>query len=306
LGGFVFINMDQDAPTLEEYIGPEALAHFKAWKLEDRYVYCHVKKRLMCNWKLNQEAFHEAYHVLATHPQVAPSNGDANSQYDVYGEHVNRFISTLGVVSPHLYGKISEQDVLNQFVLGDPSALEGSARRLGEGQTARAAMAKLFRESFEAANHTDLSNISDSELLDCFSYNLFPNMFLFPGISLPMVYRFLPDPRDHRKSFFEVLFLRPVPADGPRPLPAEMVELADSQSFTEAEGMNEGFGQILDQDTDNLFLQQEGLEASVKPSISLGNYQEIRIRHFEQAIDKYTALPPLQRDWKALQKCGKL
>ena len=304
LGGFVFVNVDPEAPSLEDYMGPEALAHFKAWKLEDRYVYCHVKKRLACNWKLNQEAFHEAYHVLATHPQVSPSNGDANSQYDFYGDHVNRFISTLGVVSPHLYGKIGEQDVLNQFVMGDPSAVAGSERVLQEGETARSAMAKLFRSTFEAANQVDLSEVSDSELLDCFSYSLFPNMFIFPGISLPMVYRFRPDPRDHRKSFFEVLFLRPVPAEGTRPEPAEMVVLGDDQSFTEAEGMDSGFGQILDQDTDNLFLQQEGLEASMKKSLTLGNYQEIRIRHFERAIDRYVALPPLEADWRKLGKCG--
>ena len=34
------------------------------------------------------------------------SNADANSQYDIYGEHVNRFISSLGVVSPHLAGQL--------------------------------------------------------------------------------------------------------------------------------------------------------------------------------------------------------
>lgn len=302
LGGFVFINMDPEAPSLEDYIGEEALAHFRAWKLEDRYVYCHVIKRLQCNWKLNQEAFHEAYHVLETHPQVSPSNGDANSQYDFYGAHVNRFISTLGVVSPHLYGKITEQDVLNQFVLGDASALDGAQRRLADGETARSAMAKLFRAAFEAANNADLSAVSDSELLDCFSYNLFPNMFVFPGISLPMVYRFRPDPRDHRKSFFEVLFLKPLPADGRRPVPAEPVILSDEQSFTEAEGMDEGFGRILDQDTDNLFLQQEGLEAAAKKSLTLGNYQEVRIRHFEQAIDHYVAMPPPGQDWRSLQR----
>ena len=39
LGGFVFINMDHDAPSLADYIGPEALAHFAGWKLEDRYVH---------------------------------------------------------------------------------------------------------------------------------------------------------------------------------------------------------------------------------------------------------------------------
>ena len=302
LGGFVFVNMDPDAPSLEDYIGPEALAHIKAWKLEDRYVYCHVIKRLSCNWKLNIEAFQEAYHVVTTHPQVAPSNGDANSQYDFYGEHVDRFISTLGVVSPHLYGKISEQDVLDQFTLGDSSSLASARRTLGEGETARGAMAKLFRGMFESAYNADLSTVSDSELLDCFSYGVFPNLFLFPGISLPMVYRFRPDPRDHRKSFFEVLFLRPVPADGPRPAPSELVVLGDDQSFMEAEGMDPGFGGILDQDTDNLFLQQEGLEASAKRGLTLGNYQEIRIRHFERAIEKYVAMPPLHPNWRNLQK----
>jgi nitrite reductase/ring-hydroxylating ferredoxin subunit len=290
LAGFVFINMDPNAPSLADYFGPAAMAHIKAWKLEDRYCYLHVVKRIPCNWKLNIEAFMEAYHVIETHPQVAPSNGDANSQYDIYGEHVDRFISTLGVVSPHLYGKISEQDILNQFTLGDSSAVGGAKRTLPPGATARQVMADMFRGMFEKATNTDLSGVSDSELLDCFSYTLFPNTFLFPGISLPMVYRFRPDPRDHRKSIYEVLFLRPVPVDGNRPAPAEPIRLRDDQSFTEAEGMDPGFGAILDQDTDNLILQQEGLEASAKRGLTLGNYQEIRIRHFEQAVDRYVGV----------------
>lgn len=305
LGGFVFVNMDPDAPSLADYIGPEALAHIQEWKLEDRYVFCHVKKRIPANWKLNQEAFHEAYHVLATHPQVSPSNGDINSQYDVYGEHVNRFISTLGVVSPHLYGKVTEQQVFDQFVIGDPSALGGAERRLGDGETARAAMAKLFRKTFEETNHVDLSAVSDSELLDCFSYSIYPNMFIFPGVSLPMVYRFLPDRDDHRKSTMEVLFLRPKPIDGSAFETAEMQVLRDDQSFREAAGMDAGFGGILDQDTDNLLLQQEGLEAASKKSLTLGNYQEIRIRHCERALDRYIAMPPLETDWRKQQKCGR-
>ena len=291
LGGFVFINMDPQAPSLKDYLGREAVSHIEAWKLENRYVYLHVAKRLPSNWKLAIEAFLEAYHVLQTHPQVAVSNGDANSQYDVYGDHVNRFISTLGVLSPHLYGKHTEEDILNQFTLGDSSALTSTQRSLNGG-TARQVMADMFRNLFEKATNTDLSKVSDSELLDCFSYTLFPNCFLFPGISLPMVYRFRPDPRDHRSCLYEVLFLRPLPKDGKRPEAAEPIFLRDDQSFKEAAGIDPGFGAILDQDTDNLLLQQEGFEATAKRSMTLGNYQEIRIRHFEQAVDKYMAMNP--------------
>jgi len=287
LAGFVFINMDPAAPGLEEYLGPEFMAHIRKWNLENRYTYCHVSKSLPANWKLSMEAFMEAYHVLETHPQVAVSNADANSQYDVYGEHVNRFISSLGVISPHLRGQYTEQDILDQFTLGDSSVAGGADRKLAEGETARQRMADMIREAFETQAGASLKGVSDSELLDCFSYTLFPNTFLFPGISLPMVYRFRPDPENHRRTIYEVFFLRPVPGDGSRPDPAETVYLRDEQSFTEAEGMDPGFGAILDQDTENLILQQAGLEATAKPGITLGNYQEIRIRHFEAAVDRY-------------------
>lgn len=287
LGGFVFINMDHDAPSLEDYLGPEFMAHITAWDLENRYVHCHVSKYIPANWKLTMEAFMEAYHVIETHPQVAPSNADGNSQYDIYGEHVNRFISSLGVVSPHLRGQVSEQDILNQFTVGDASILGDADRTLKEGETARQRMADMMRTLFEQATSSDLSGVSDSELLDCFSYTVFPNTFLFAGISLPMVYRFRPDPQDHRRTLYEVLFLRPLPSDGERPEPAECEHLDEKQSFVEAAGMDPGFGEILDQDTENLFLQQRGLEATAKPGITLGNYQEIRVRHFEKAVDRY-------------------
>ncbi len=302
LGGFVWINMDPDSPSLEDYLGEEALAHLKAWKLEDRYIYLHVQKSYPANWKLTMEAFMEAYHVGDTHPQVAPANGDVNSQYDIYGDHVDRFISTLGVVSPKLAGKYSEQDIIENFTMGDSSAMGGGKPQLKEGERARQVMADMFRGMFEKATNTDLSAFSDTELLDTYSYTFFPNLFLFPGISLPMIYRFRPDARDHRRTIYEVMFMRPKPLTGPVPENASVEVLADHQSFAEAKGMDPGFGHILDQDTDNLYAQQEGLEASAKPGITLGDYQEIRVRHFEQAVDKYIAMDAKLPDWTRLQR----
>lgn len=302
LGGFVWVNMDPDAPSLEEYFGPEAMAHFNAWKLENRYLYLHVQKSYPANWKLTMEAFMEAYHVGDTHPQVQPANGDVNSQYDVYGDHVNRFISTLGVVSPKLRDKYSEADIIENFTLGDSSSLGGTKPEFKEGDRARQIMADMFRQMFETATNTDLSHVSDTELLDTYSYTFFPNLFLFPGISLPMIYRFRPDPRDHRRTIYEVMFMRPKPKDGSYVETAEVQILEDHQSFAEAEGMDPGFGKILDQDTDNLYAQQEGLEASAKDGLTLADYQEIRIRHFEHTIDKYMAMEPKRPNMKALQR----
>ncbi len=301
LGGFVWVNMDPAAPDLRSYLGPQAMAHLEAWNLDNRYIYLHVQKSYPANWKLTMEAFMEAYHVGDTHPQVAPANGDVNSQYDVYGDHVDRFISTLGVVSPKLRDKYSEADIIENFTLGDSSALGGHKPQLKEGERARQVMADMFRQMFETATDTDLSHISDTELLDTYSYTFFPNLFLFPGISLPMIYRFRPDARDHRRTIYEVMFMRPKPRNGTFET-AEVQILEDHQSFAEAMGMDPGFGKILDQDTDNLYAQQEGLEASAKLGLTLADYQEIRVRHFEQTVDKYMAMPPLSTRMEDLQK----
>ena len=82
-GGFVFVNFDPDCEPLESYLG-ELPSHFERWPLEKRYKEAHVAHLMACNWKVTQEAFMEAYHVVATHPQILPGIGDSNSQYDAW------------------------------------------------------------------------------------------------------------------------------------------------------------------------------------------------------------------------------
>ena len=88
-GGFVFINMDDDCEPLEDYLGVLP-AQFESWPLEDRFMSANVRRYLPCNWKVAQEAFIESYHVVETHSQATPMTGDANTQYDVWGDNVSR------------------------------------------------------------------------------------------------------------------------------------------------------------------------------------------------------------------------
>ena len=100
-GGFVFVNLDDKAIPLEQFLGvlPRALrALAPGGLLQGR----HVAKVIDCNWKVAQEAFMESYHVIATHPQILPIIADANSQYDIYGRHVNRNLAAFAAPSPHL------------------------------------------------------------------------------------------------------------------------------------------------------------------------------------------------------------
>ena len=52
-------------------------------------------------------------------------------------------------------------------------------------------------------------------------------------------------------------------------------------------GINVGLGGVYDQDTVNLESQQRGFKTSKKGAQTLGNYQEVRIRHFHQMINNY-------------------
>jgi hypothetical protein len=48
-------------------------------------------------------------------------------------------------------------------------------------------------------------------------------------------------------------------------------------------------GHVYDQDTGNLRAQQEGFYAARKRGQTLLNYQEVRIRHLHQTLDRYLA-----------------
>ena len=52
----------------------------------------------------------DAYHVVATHPQILTSAGDDNSQYDVFG-NCSRAITPAGIPSPHLNWTPTEDDI---------------------------------------------------------------------------------------------------------------------------------------------------------------------------------------------------
>jgi phenylpropionate dioxygenase-like ring-hydroxylating dioxygenase large terminal subunit len=100
--GFVFINPDRGAEPLAEHLG-DLERHFAKWPFEKRFKAAHVEKIMRCNWKVCQEAFMESYHVVATHPTLMETLGDANTRYDTYGNY-SRAITPHGVESPHLAG----------------------------------------------------------------------------------------------------------------------------------------------------------------------------------------------------------
>ena len=283
-GGFVFINMDPDAMPLEQYLG-EVPAHFKAWDFEHRFIAGHVGKVIDANWKVALEAFLETWHVLATHPQVLPFVGDANSQYDVSTDrpHTSRLIIPMAVASPFVAESTSEQEILD----GMRMQLGGSTElKLPPGKTARQYSAELMRARMSRmTNGRDFSAASDSEMLDAIVYFIFPNFIMWGGYS-NLLYRFRPWSNNPEQSMMEMILFPPTPKDAPTPPPASMNLLGLDKTFADAVELGD-LGAFFNQDLGNMAWVQKGMRAARKPGLTLARYQEIQIRHFHRTLDMY-------------------
>ena len=157
---------------------------------------------------------------------------------------------------------------------------------LPEGMRARDVYAGFVKEQLGKAYGYDFSELSESITLDSIEYFLFPNAFFFPGLSLPMVYRFRPDPSSVDHCYFDLLMMRPRPPDGSAPPPPEVIHLDVDDSYTAARGLG-GLGRVYDQDTANMAAQTRGFKASRKRGQTLGNYQESRVRHLQLRVQDY-------------------
>jgi len=294
-GGFVFLNMDEQAPPLEEYLGPIP-QHFAAWDFENRFKAVHVGQVIPVNWKAAVEAFMESFHVKATHPQILPSTADINTQYDVPEDpHWNRMITAFGIPSPYLDDDYPEQKIVANF------AGAGVNAALPAGTPARRFLADHARETFRGMSGRDYSGATDAEMLDAIQYFIFPNFFPWGGYSQNIVYRFRPAENDPEKTFMEVMLLLPCPLEGPRPKPAALHLLAPEQCWSEASELGP-LGPVFKQDMHNLPRVQKGLKSMRRSQVVLARYQESRIRQLHSTLDRYLGHSLERKDAKHAQR----
>jgi len=277
--GFVFINPDPRAQSFEGFIG-DLPQHFERWDLENRYVQAHVAKKLNCNWKIAQEAFSEAYHVNATHPQIMNYLGDTNSQVDIW-DTFSRVITPGGTPSPLLKHMVNEADIMRAMM--DVRVDEELPVEIPEGKTAREVGASSARDRWRTIVGDKVDDWSDAEYLDAIDYTLFPNFHPW-GSYNRIVYRFRPLGDNHRQSVMECFFLSPFV--GERPAPAELHMLDFHEPWSSAVELST-LGKVFDQDVFNMERVQMGLETTVKPGVTLANYQESKVRWFHVMLDEY-------------------
>ena len=283
--GFIFVTESPDQAPLEDFLGPLPKL-FERWRIEECSTVLWVGKVINANWKVCAEAFMEAWHSVTTHPQILPFTGDANTRYSLWDDHISLALTPFGVLSPHLDGKgMGEDAVLEAMGLSSGRSAGSEGITLTDGQTARSALAQKNRTNFVDALGYDSTDVSDSEVLDAYTYNVFPNLSPWGGFGPNVVYRWRPWP-DQNATLMEVRLLARPAKGQPKPPSAEMRFLGEDEPWTAVTEWG-SLGAVFDQDMGNLPFVQEGLIASPNNRVELGRYQESRIRQLHATLDKY-------------------
>jgi hypothetical protein len=202
---------------------------------------------------------------------------------------VNVALTPFAVPSPHVGdGRLDEQRLLDQMLKYNGRSASGDLKiEVKPGQTARQALAETNRQRFSEMARRDFSRISDAEMVDALTYNVFPNLAPWGGFPPATLFRWRPWPDQHH-TLMEVRRLTRVPLGEKRPRAPAMRLLGPDEPWASVPEMAV-LGSVIDQDFANLPKVHEGLLASKNGQVQLGNYQEIRIRHFNRTLDKYLA-----------------
>jgi phenylpropionate dioxygenase-like ring-hydroxylating dioxygenase large terminal subunit len=269
-GGWIFINPDPKAISLEEFMGPEMRGHYAKFRYERRHLHAHVQKVIRANWKVTMEAFSESYHVLTTHPQLLLQGGDyGDSHYDVFGNWAR-----LGhVQSP------------------GASAMRGIVPTPEEALALYRSIADRNKAFLESVIGDEADQFSDAELNDITYSSLFPNFAPWGGFGR-IVYRWRPNGDNPEECIMELMLLAPWPEGKPKPPPARLHELGPDEPWAHAPELG-NLGRIIDQDMINLDKVQLGLKTKPDPYVWLSAYQEGVLRHWHQTYARMLGLEEL-------------
>lgn len=179
--GLVFVNWDDGAEPLEEFLGvvPGELS----WVGMERFTARHeITVPVACNWKLVADAFNEAYHIHAVHPQLMPAADDVNLPIRLLGRH-SFFEQTFGVASPRL--KHDDAAMWAAFVdnvghrIGRAFAATGDVRPpmppIPEGGSLKEVLTGLVGDHLRSLDPI-YADLDQRHILNDFHYYVFPNL----------------------------------------------------------------------------------------------------------------------------------
>jgi phenylpropionate dioxygenase-like ring-hydroxylating dioxygenase large terminal subunit len=287
-GGCAFINFDENAAPLMDYIGPIA-RRLDPHNVADLKIEWRLEAVVPANWKTAMEAFMEGLHVMRTHPElqavllpgmdpyVAPAAAAGASERQARmdsQEAIDRLITMSDELSRGMLGMVHANDVAVMRDMRDKIDLpEDPGQAIGQFFTV--VNEEITRRGRERGVPVpDLNELAVHP--DPLRRFFFPNYFLLTQYGNMTMYRVRPLTAE--TCLFEEASLVLYPKDEvrPRALPPECVELDDPR-----------LPPITQQDFSNIPRQQLGLHAAGFKEMRLSPAVEGLISNYQRLIDGF-------------------
>jgi len=312
--GFVFVNFSSNPPSFDEFIAP-IKDKMKMMAVEHMRNYWWKRIPVEANWKCAQEAFHEGYHVPATHPQLETAAADFiygseiaddfpfqhyNIAYDAFEGGHGRFYA--GKTGSVMQGKVSEKsdavptedpvdimaDRLQLLVDGmdaqvlqkDVDLLRGlKGQSVPEGSSVGGEFMRVIYEDAAKRKRALPDPTPEAFAMWGGEIFLFPNVCLLFSAGNMMVYRALPVGNDPNRCTFEIMSTTTL-GEEETPTRAVCEDVTDSYDPDQVR-------LIPRQDLGNIPRMQKGMRSGGMSRTWLADYNEKIILNMHQELDRY-------------------
>ena len=285
-GGFVWFNLDPEAPPLETFLEPVA-REIDTYQM-DRMIRTHwITLESDCNWKVVQDNFCESYHIPTVHPALKYFLDDhyGSTQFDLYPNGHTRMLMVGGRASERVG---NEEMTLRSFEQElafwelNVEDFRGRSHEIREALQAR-------KRELGPKKGLDFSRYIDDQLTDHFHYTIFPNLAFSMKPDGCIFLRPNPHPSDPEKCLFDVWYFTLFP-DGVDEYPVQsmddLVRRDDPVPHQRGKLGEIYLGGGLDEDASVFVSQQNGLRSRAWRGATLAG-QERRVHYSHQVIDEY-------------------
>ena len=289
--GFIFINMDDNAGPLSDYLG-EVIDITSVYPLDKMEVRADIRLELDCNWKMFQDAFSENYHVHITHPAFVDCTLDRYLQIDFYQGGHSRRITPVGPKSSRLPLSNQLNDMQKYLLQNAGVDLETFA---GNSEDVRRAI-QLIKRAKDGIYADAYAQLSDNQLSDNWSMNIFPNLHTSIHSEGLLMLRYEPHRSDPEKCYLYALVLAlpgmdfdlycPVNPDAPREAsgrPSRVHVKHDDPDVLEKIGL------LIYEDIRNTRETQQGMKSAGFKGMRLSEQEQVMM-HQHAEMDRYLEL----------------
>lgn len=289
--GWVFINMDMNAETLDNYLGARFRASLESFEYENFVRVYDVRQTWNVNWKTAIEAFIEGYHVTAVHHKtLTPVMDDYYVQHDIYENGQGRTIFPFMEPAQSFLGKGKVEGIGPEMAHFLQMAGVQEKDFPKDWRDAKAVAIAAKRKNQEKLGF-DFSKFSDDQLLDDWNVSIFPFATLNTHPEGVLFQRWVPDAFDPRKTHY---ILQVYAMRGECVIPSYM-PIAEGADRTgkkilpalRLEGMGgPALGPVVEEDVAFIPQFQAGLESRGFRGANYGEH-EIRNRQFYKEYYRY-------------------